>query len=229
MENQAIQNPTPEPTLTPVQISEPKAKFSAMYLVLSLFILLLLASTAFLYYQNIRLKKMLSVYQNSASPTPTTYQSPVPSTTTDTTANWKTYTDSEYKFSFMYPNDWKLNCLATELPDGWLDRNICDLVSPKALLDHGQISNGSYFVVGVSKPNPNYANFTEYLDYSSKQFGYTFKDRQINNISGKIGLTRGKETNFLFERNGHFINANWIYSENSESIDQILSTFKFTN
>ena len=172
---------------------------------------------------------MLSVYQNSASPTPTTYQSPVPSTTTDTTANWKTYTDSEYKFSFMYPNDWKLNCLATELPDGWLDRNICDLVSPKALLDHGQISNGSYFVVGVSKPNPNYANFTEYLDYSSKQFGYTFKDRQINNISGKIGLTRGKETNFLFERNGHFINANWIYSENSESIDQILSTFKFTN
>ena len=63
MENQAIQNPTPEPTLTPVQISEPKAKFSAMYLVLSLFILLLLASTAFLYYQNIRLKKMLSVYR----------------------------------------------------------------------------------------------------------------------------------------------------------------------
>ncbi|MFH2022632.1 MAG: hypothetical protein ABIJ33_05170 [Patescibacteria group bacterium] len=169
--------------------------------------------------------------QPTTSPTQATPISVTSTTTltTNPTADWKTYTDSEYKFSFMYPSDWKLNCLATELPDGWLDRNICDLVSPKALLDHGQISNGSYFVVGASKPNSNYVNFTEYLDYSSKQFGYTFKDRQINNISGKIGLTQGKETNYLFERNGHFINANWIYSENSESIDQILSTFKLTN
>lgn len=169
--------------------------------------------------------------QPTTSPTQATPISVTSTTTltTNPTADWKTYTDSEYKFSFMYPSDWKLNCLATELPDGWLDRNICDLVSPKALLDHGQISNGSYFVVGASKPNSNYANFTEYLDYSSKQFRYTFKDRQINNISGKIGLTQGKETNYLFERNGHFINANWIYSENSESIDQILSTFKLTN
>lgn len=151
------------------------------------------------------------------------------SSTPDQTANWNTYIDDIYKFSFKYPSDWKLNCTNANLPDGWLDRNICDLVSPKALLDHGQISNGSYFVVGVSKPNPNYANFSEYLDYSSKQYGYTFMDRKINNINGKIGLTKNKETNYLFERNGHIINANWIYSETPDDINQILSTFKFTN
>ncbi|MBI5448804.1 hypothetical protein HY948_00600 [Candidatus Gottesmanbacteria bacterium] len=151
-----------------------------------------------------------------------------PSSTPDPTVNWKIYVDDIYKFSFKYPSDWKLNCTNTNLPDGWLDRNICDLVSPKALLDHGQISNGSYFVVGVSKPNPNYANFSEYLDYSSKQYGYTFMDKKINNINGKIGLTKNKETNYLFERNGHIINANWIYSETPADINQILSTFKFT-
>lgn len=159
------------------------------------------------------------------NPAPTTN----PSSTPDQTANWKTYIDDIYKFSFKYPSDWKLNCTNTNLPDGWLDRNICDLVSPKALLDHGQISNGSYFVIGVSKPNPNYANFSEYLDYSSKQYGYTFMDRKINSINGKIGLTKNKETNYLFERNGHIINANWIYSETPDDINQILSTFKFTN
>ena len=170
--------------------------------------------------------------QPTAIPTQTAISptvQPTASPATNPTANWKTYTNSEYKFSFMYPADWKLNCLNSELPNGWLDRNICDLTSPKALLDHGEISNGSYLVVGVSKPNPNYTSFTNYLDYSSKQFGYTYKDKQINNITGKIGLTEGKETNFLFERNGHFINASWLYSENSESINQILSTFKFTD
>ncbi|MDD5147605.1 MAG: hypothetical protein PHV63_03625 [Candidatus Daviesbacteria bacterium] len=34
----------------------------------------------------------------------------------DETANWKTYTDNESKFSFRYPQDWKmvLNCLGYE-------------------------------------------------------------------------------------------------------------------
>lgn len=113
MENQAIQNPTPEPTLTPVQISEPKAKFPVVYLVLSLFILLLLVSTVFLYYQNLQLKNMLASYQTqtAVSPTPATYQSPIPSTTTNPTANWKTYNSPEIgdyisPFQMSYPPTW---------------------------------------------------------------------------------------------------------------------------
>ena len=118
MENQAIQNPTPEPNLTPVQVSEPKAKFPVMYLVLSLFVLVLLASTAFLYYQNMQLKNMLAKYpvQTAASPTPTSYQSPVPSTTTNPTANWKTYNNKVLKYTINYPSDWLIDTSEAELP-----------------------------------------------------------------------------------------------------------------
>lgn len=97
MENQAIQNPSPEPTLTPVQISKPKTKFPVMSLVLSLFIIVLLVSTVFLYYQNMQLKNMLASYQNPASPTPTT----------NPTADWETYSNALMNFSINYPTGWR--------------------------------------------------------------------------------------------------------------------------
>lgn len=109
MEDQTVQNPIPEPSLTPVQVSEPKTKFPVMYLVLSLLILVLLASTVILYYQNMKLKNMLASYQTqpTALPTPTTYQSPVPTITTDPTANWETYLNASAGFSIKYPTGWR--------------------------------------------------------------------------------------------------------------------------
>lgn len=96
MENQAVTNPIPEPITPPVQLPKPKAKFPIMYLVLSLLSLLFLASTAFLYYQNIQLKSILATYQTSnASPTPTA--------TIDLTADWETYTNSENGYSIKFP------------------------------------------------------------------------------------------------------------------------------
>lgn len=226
------QNPiTPIPPIATYPMTQSAPAIKTPWILISL-IPILIGIASYFGYQNYQLKQRLTVQQSTSSPA-LIANSPMPSVstvaTTDPTANWKTYQDDIYKFSFKYPSDWKLNCTNTNLPDGWLDRNICDLRSPKVLLDHGQVSNGSYFVVGVSKPNPNYANFPEYLAYSSKQYGYTFTDKIINNINGKIGLTNKKETNYLFERNGHFINANWIYSETPEDINQILSTFKITD
>lgn len=107
MENQTVQNPTPEPNITPTQVSEPKTKFSVMYLVLSLLIIALLASTTFFYYQNMQLKNVLDTYQNSASLTPAAYESPVP--TTDPTANWQIYKDEKIGFEIKYPKDVLLN------------------------------------------------------------------------------------------------------------------------
>lgn len=97
-----MENPVLEPTLTPVQVSEPKTKFPVMYLVLSLLILVFLASTAFLYYQNTQLKNMLASYQTQNTPTPLV--SPELSTEAET-ANWKTYTNTTYKFELKYPSN----------------------------------------------------------------------------------------------------------------------------
>lgn len=109
MENQVVQNPTPEPTLTPVQVSEPKAKFPVMYLVLSLLILVLLTSTAFLYYQNIQLRNMLASYQQvQVSPTPSSISvqaspSAIPSQTQKPLTNSGTVEQGNVKISII-PN-----------------------------------------------------------------------------------------------------------------------------
>jgi len=101
-----MENPVSEPVLTPVQVPELKTKFPVIYLVLSFLILVFLASTVFLFYQNTQLKNKLTSYQAQpiVSPTPTTYQSPVP--TADPTASWKTYKNNTYGFSFKIPENW---------------------------------------------------------------------------------------------------------------------------
>ena len=70
---------------------------------MGLFVIASLAIVAFLYYQNQQLKSMIASYQ-----TPVASAAPV--ATVDPTANWKTYTSSDQKYSFKYPddNDWKV-------------------------------------------------------------------------------------------------------------------------
>lgn len=58
--------------------------------------LILLGSTGFLYYQNLKLQSALSAYQQSQV-------TPSPSASPDVTANWKTYNDPNKQFSFKYP------------------------------------------------------------------------------------------------------------------------------
>lgn len=102
-----MENPVSEPALAPVQVPEPKAKFSVMYLILSLLILVFLVSTAFLYYQNMQLKNMLASYQTQPT------SSPIPVATVDPTANWKTYINTKHSYSVKYPTNWTFR----EFPD----------------------------------------------------------------------------------------------------------------
>jgi hypothetical protein len=72
----------------------------------AIFILLALGAIAFLYYQNQQLKNMLANYQ------PQTTSPPIPVATADPTADWKTYTNTAYNYSFKYPNNWNLRLFA---------------------------------------------------------------------------------------------------------------------
>lgn len=72
---------------TPEISQIPEAKKDSHWitiLAMALFVLASLSVTAFLYYQNQALKKMLASYQSQSSPTPTS--------TTDPTAEWKIHT-----------------------------------------------------------------------------------------------------------------------------------------
>ncbi len=74
----------------------PKSSNTRLIVLFSALILIFSGATGFLYYQNQQLKSMLATYQ-APSPTPTA--------TPDPTANWKTYTDTKYNFTFKYPNN----------------------------------------------------------------------------------------------------------------------------
>ncbi len=117
MENQTNQNPTQELVSVPdtVPVSPTSKNNNLSIIVFAILTLLLLGSTAFLYYQNQQLKNMLASYQTqpSVSPTPIATSELVVSPeltfeqdkTLDPTANWKTYTNTD--FVFKYPSEWK--------------------------------------------------------------------------------------------------------------------------
>lgn len=105
MEDGSVQAPTPSTNVPPVNNTSqdvPPVKLSSAKLVAFMFILiiLLLGTTVFFFYQNSQLKKQVALL-----PKP----SPIALATPDPTADWKTYTNIKYHFSFKYPSKWELN------------------------------------------------------------------------------------------------------------------------
>ena len=225
MENQDIQNPTPESTLTPVQVSEPRAKFPVVYLVLSLFVLVLLASTVFLYYHNIQLKNMLASYQTQpvVSPTPTTYQSPIPSTTADLTANWKIYTDSKVGFSLKYPNGWSYKLGDTNSTTG-------NVIFDTNLASGNKNTN---YIFDVSLETMD--NLNQWTKYSTTT---ALGSQTVNGLSFEKYVVADMyySLNYILKQNGKILrfllypyDSNQYPTELKTNIDQVLSTFKFIN
>jgi hypothetical protein len=64
-----------------------------------------LAASGFLFYQNLQLKKQIS--QLSVQPSPIPLVSPSPAAEAET-ADWKTYTSNDQKFSFKVPKNLKV-------------------------------------------------------------------------------------------------------------------------
>jgi len=105
MENQNIQNPVSEPANNPVSVPLATMNRNPLVIIFSLLALVLLASTAFLYYQNQQLKSILASYQILITPSP--------AATPDVTANWKTYTITPdpatgyASYNIKLPAQWK--------------------------------------------------------------------------------------------------------------------------
>jgi hypothetical protein len=242
MENQTAQNPNPEPTLTPVQVSGPKTKFPVVYLVLSLFVLVLLASTVFLYYQNIQLKNMLLSYQAqpAISPTPTVYQSPVP--TTDPTADWKTYTNADYGYMVKYPQNLEteeakyhtlFNIIRTqpggpELPAYYVS------VVPDGFWQNGAIYNDPLadFIPGLLAlkiagvyDNGEWNTFTRLQDSTVGALQAMIYE------NAHVWEYAGKDRRILIKKNGRTYMIGKYYNTDTElsNFQTFLSTFKFTN
>jgi hypothetical protein len=232
MENQAVQNPTPEPTLTPVQFSEPRSKFPAMYLILSLFVLILLASTVFLYYQNIQLKNMLAGYQTqpAISPTPATYQSPIPSTTTNPIINWKTYTNTKYSYNFQYPQQYNIK---NNNAEGY-DNNIATSAQLEVF---NPISEPTLvFAVNAEQTNQDFATYSNTLFTTISTFKFPQSDKDYKNPLGSIEdnsviapikkETINNMSAYTFTIRGNFIGTAGLPTKNPLTIKYVLFNSK---
>ncbi len=149
-----------------------------------------------------------------------------PCPTSNPTANWKTYLNKAYNFSFKYPNVWDVtgeNSL---------------FVAPKSTIDgikkmKGGFEGGSFLNIQI-KTGEFIAPVSN--DYST----VTQKERIINDLTAIEYTSRfikdvpGFEsgaviTDVVFNKNGEKTDVELLDNKNINIFNQILSTFKFTD
>lgn len=89
----------PSEPIIPPATHKPEVK-NSLVLIMSILLIIAVAIAGLFYFQIQKLSKELSKYQIQPSPTPTA--------TTNPTANWKTYTNTQYKYSVKYPADYSV-------------------------------------------------------------------------------------------------------------------------
>lgn len=100
------------------------------FVLLPVIIIALIGILGYFVYQNTKLQNV-GVNSTSPSSVPNT-NFPKPSTTSDPTANWKTYEDTINKFSIKYPNGWSVSKQGGAFP--WINIDSPD-IAPKGSQD----------------------------------------------------------------------------------------------
>jgi hypothetical protein len=205
---------------------EVKKSFPVLNLLMVLIILVLLGSSGYLAYQNMKLTKELSGMKTvSVLPTASpivagNYYTPTPVATADVTADWKTYSNSSMKFDVKYPNSWTVikETSNVELGFGVGDQQPVSYltISSKKSIDFSSLKectqqNSTFPCITTGKV---IADITvggvvarsAYLNYGTVDAD--FRVVQTFSIELKMNISGGGLDN---------------------TFDQILSTFKFTN
>ncbi len=253
-QNQQPINPTPpvsQPTLTPPPSNVPQSgkKFKlSIKAVIGIIIFLLLAGGAAASFTVLKpqIMKLVSKPSPTVIPGLTRNPSPTPTTTTSThTANWKTYQGSD--FSFQYPFEAKES---TREVNGMLvqekENGIYFEPDYKAPYDKW------YSLVMVVRNNPQnldakiiVENYADKIKYNCSQPACSMPAKMLSSLkpykNGEIdgySLTWGAETDskivvwtkssktYVFRMTG---DQGYITPIGEKILDQILSTFKFTD
>lgn len=173
----------------------------------------------------------------SASTVPNS--TPSPSNTPDPTANWKTYTDKKFSFSFRYPARYTIEKGIMEaIPEGeasfnagskedrfWVDAVYFDGTLSQFINKYTAYDSGVKIVMtnlNISSPlgelvNQNNSNVRIYQ--------YTNHYNQAINPGAKDIIAY---TGFIVSNNFGYILRSANVTDNMQEFSQILSTFKFT-
>lgn len=149
--------------------------------------------------------------------------------TIDPTANWKSFTSVNYGFAVKYPQDWLGKCkdIAGDW-ETWESASICELRAPNT----NPYTTKEFVTISVQKPLPERNTLAEIVTFELKNFGKNLSPKSINGVDGYF-YTNKDSSVFFTQKGNYFIVINWfpLSEENKYKItlDQILSTFKFTN
>lgn len=160
-----------------------------------------------------------------ATPIPTiiSVSSSKPVATSDPTANWKTYVDPNSLFSFKYPSDWRL-----EKMDLGVGETFGKIGEYQLSIDNANIVNRENFSLIDIDP----------WGYASAGINSTAKlvDKSFNKLNRTTHFFKNNiDNNVYYFRDFNLksfpnlsINVNYP-DQDLQTIDQIFSTFKFTN
>ena len=220
MENQAMQNNSITPVNPIVQIEQTK-KNNFLVILLSVLLLISLGITGFFAYQTQKLTKELKEFknQNLATPTPEPestfpmYTEPSP----DPTANWKTYKNTSSNYEIKYPTEWKV-------------------VNQSAGSIGVVVANSRYIEIGLGEGKSGTIGIEELQLIPPSEETNLNTTKVVGNITLRCNgkFTNDTKTWCWIKVPGQekYLNIQ-VFKTNDENInlilDQILSTFKFTN
>lgn len=199
------------PTIPNSNPQIPKDSHWITILAMGLFVIASLAVVAFLYYQNQQLKSMLANYQTPlASPTPSASQAP-----NGDLVNWKTYTNSTYKYSVKIPTDWEAIRQSGD----------------DSVISIRPIGASNIPVIFNSQSNKNNLSLNTWID---NQLGknYPREIKKLNSYDAVFvhNTTSPYEFDVYYLTNGSVVyelSGSTLNNDQLQIFDQILSTFKF--
>lgn len=232
-----VEQPLPRvdqlPTETPQVPIEPKKSKGLVFLLIFFFILVLVLGSYYLYQKFLSQKSTV----NPPIPAEPTIEATVPTPTTDPTADWKTYTNTKYKFSFKYPSE--------VFFQGKTDSDYIFLESDKNFVMPlgGWDSQPTDIEISIDQNSKN-LTFSEKVNSIKKLLDNTSVSESEIALSSSIGKqisgqgaseTPLQESRWIFiilkiPNINKFVDISLIESGkfNINTFNQILSTFKFT-
>ncbi|HSX48944.1 MAG TPA: hypothetical protein VLE44_01680 [Candidatus Saccharimonadales bacterium] len=240
-EKNSMSQPQPMPS-NPEPLVNPLVSKTTNPLMIGLvvLVLLLLGATGFLAYQNMQLQKEVTQMKTSqvtvgSSPTPIAYASQTPSTsaTPDLTAGWKTY--NKNNFTFKYPTDVTLG----ENSDSSV------YLSKSGPTQKAQTESTDGITMLFVPRTLNNQTLEQWVDQSISQSNGVVsvsEGKKATTLNGYSGFTYtitglGTQRNIILQ--SPLSQTNFVQINNSTAdptnqgfetvVNQILSTFKFTN
>ncbi len=245
------QSPTQQPIQTPPEVFIPQPKPNYLKtIILSVLVIITLSLITYLIFQNQKLQKQSVNQQVSPTiqvPSPTSKPSTSISISSDETTDWKTYT-SELGFSFKYPSDWSqlLKCRfgASDFGDICVKSNDFKekMVSMGSSGAYYGVSKGGLF--GISQrqiENATVENFCTPKETKTDSCKATTINGQpameiviFNHVTDNIFTLGPKQFQGITGKSfneSYIISMNYPVNDTTNKVllNQILSTFKFTN